>query len=92
MSLDTAAARASVVGLMSPWSPGVWPGAALDQAERQAAGYAYAGLLLNAPAAVADPDFVLPGSLFDREQKRAARERDDETGVMLAILAWIAEG
>jgi hypothetical protein len=50
MAIDTREKRQSALGLLVPsFTPGIDP-SAIDQAERQGAGWVYSGILAEAPA------------------------------------------
>ena len=57
MAIDTATKRASIaaIGLMAI-GPSVIPTGSFDQADRQAIGYSYSGILAGSPVVPADID------------------------------------
>lgn len=59
MALDTADKRSSAIGVGLPWRPMLpLPDGALDQGDRQHAGYAYRGILAEAPPSVDEVDYA----------------------------------
>jgi hypothetical protein len=68
MAIDTAAKRASAMGVGCPWLPLVQPDASKPESWRAAAAFVYGGNALSAPVAygqlcVPASQFYFPGSL-----------------------------
>ena len=81
MALDTAAKRASAMGVGCPWLPLVQPDASKPEAWRAAAAFVYGGNALSAAVVAAygqlcipASQFYCPGSLADQTYSPGATE------------------
>jgi len=81
MALDTAAKRASAMGVGCPWLPLVQPNASKPEAWRATTAFVYGGNVLSVPVVygqlcVPASQFYCPGSLADQTYSPGAYDQE----------------